>query len=499
MTKVAQILVLSFFSCAFANAQTLTDPELEYLNKQIRFYNETIHRMVIVFQIFEEYNRVVTDHVDLPSHTGLINTSTHLPENIFADNDLVVSGDSPISIYKELQDDPLKNSFPINTSRILGQVRSTINFLTRDRRMLDATIATKDMERFSNIQSVYEELEEALDHYDKIRNHGKTLEKILLSHYHEIQLEEPKKQVYTALIELNYDIKKMVRQLRNENQSGVINGISKLEKELNWVKTCINQLSSQNEKNELFGAIDSIEKIIEDLRSYLSSESIPPKYEPYGKNYYYHNYSILVKINQYGTGYVWKLEQFFRKNNWNVINFLEEPHFLKIVYPERIPLEIMTNKSIEPETNIRDLIESELPPIDDLVVEKVEENSPEEMTAEPEEEKPISIVHQETIVVDTSFITLRLQDHLKKDGDRVSISVNGEWVYKQISLERTTRKIELEVKPNSQNIVIIRADNVGWQPPNTISIICSNTRDADRVFIKKDLTYYEAIELKFVN
>ena len=491
------ILILLFFiGCfAFANAQDLREDQLDHLNKQIRFFNETVNRMVIVFQMFEDYNSRLTKHVELPNHTGLINTWTHIPENLFADTVLVQEKDSPIKLFDQIKRESPTVGMNLNTMNSIQNVRQTIDFLNKDRSKINAIVANGNLEEFASIQALYEEFEEALDHYDAVRTSGKTMEKLLLPYYHNIDLEIEKKQVYTALLELHYDVKKIVRQLRDENQSGVINSISKLEKELNWARACAGKLQSATERSEMEGVLISIDKIVNELKDYLSSKTIPSEYVPYGKSYYYHNNSILSKINKYGTGYVWKLEQFFRKHNWPVLLFLEEPHFLKIVYSEKLPLEIIKDRSIDPTTNIRDLIEDQLPVLDNLIVETSEAEDNEE----DEEEMPISIVYTETIRVDTNHITIRLQDHLKKDGDRVSISVNGQWIYERISLERTTRKIELEVKPNSISVVLIRADNVGWQPPNTLSIICPNSTEVGKVFIKKDLSYYEAIELRIVN
>ncbi len=459
--------------------------------------------MVIIFQVYENYNSEVTRHVDLPTNEGIKNTSSHLPENLFADNNLVRSGDSPIQIYQELQGQQ-PPSFPINNRSLINQVWEVINLLNKDRRHLDNIIDNEDLNTFSNIQAIYEDIEKAEDLFDQTRTSVKIFEKLILEHYHNVDLPEKEKQVYTAFIEVHFDIKKIVRQLWAENQSEIFNSVSKLEKEIEWTKRCILELSSVSQQNELLSTLTTIDKILVNVKDYTRGISGPQAYEPFGRGYYYHNYELLPKINQYGSGYTWKLEEFFRKYNWEVIHFLEEPHYLKIIYPERIPLEMLKNKSLDPGLRLSQISPPELPVIEKIVVEKSEEFTtiPNAVVEIPEEEEPdldYTISYNERIRIDSSHVDLILMDHLRKDGDRVSINVNGEWTHRQISLERNPQIIELSINPSVINTIIIRADNEGWMPPNTIGIRYSNKDGSTDHFIRRDLTYSEAIEIKVTN
>ena len=504
---LAYLIVLHQYSFA----QNLSQDHLQYLNQQIRFLNESVHRMVIVFQVYENYNSEVTKHVDLPSNEGIKNTSTHLPGNLFADNSLVRSGDSPIEIYEQLKADTRKANFPINNTALIDEARRIIDFLNKDRKDLDRIIEEENLEEFASIQAIYEELEQAVIYYDKIRSNIKMFEKLIINYHYNIELPAEEKQVYTALLELHFDIKKIVRQLRNENRSGVVNGISKLNKEISWAKKCVAEIVSPTQRIELESVITSIEKLIAEIQKYIDGVPTPNSYNAFGRGYFYHNYELLPKINQYGSGYVWKLEEFFKKHNWAVINFLEEPHFIKIVYAERMPLEILKDKDISPTQNIREIKKRTLPNLESIVVEKPrkdpdipslnenQQNSNDEMAEEKVNDMKYTITHSENIRVDTSHFNVYLRDHLRKDGDRVSINVNGEWIYNRISLEQISRKLELVVNNQTPNFIIIRADNEGWLPPNTISVKYKSKDGSADVFIKKDLALYEAIELKFSN
>jgi len=496
------ILCLLWMSSSLS-AQTLTQDDLDYLNKEIRFLNESIHRMVIVFQVFENYNSEVTRHVDLPSNEGIKNTSAHLPDNLFADNNLVRRGDSPLDLYGELITDKRKASFPISNWSLMEQAKGVIDFLNQDRKKLDQIIEQEDLEQFSNIQSIYYEIEEALDQYDRFRNTVKIFERLHEDLYHNVELPTSEKQVYTAFVELHFDIKKLVRQLRNENQSGVINSVDKLKKELGWVKTCIAQLESIAQRSDLSSVVLSIEKLVEQIENYIAGVPVPDDYIPFGKGYHYHNYELLPKMNEYGSGYAWKLEEFFKKFNWNVIHFLEEPHYLKVVYPERIPLEVMKSGDISPQQNIRDIGTPKLPELDNIVVNTEEDISLVQRAAETPEvikkEPPLDIILSELVRTNSDTIFIELFDHYRRDGDRVSISVNGVWIHERISLEEEKTEIELLINAGATNSVIIRADNEGWRPPNTIGIRHKGDGDAAGLFIKKDLAMNQAIELKFQN
>ncbi len=485
------------------SAQTLTEDQRNFLNKEIRFLNESVHRMVIVFQVYENYNSEITKHVDLPTNEGIKNTSTHLPENLFADNNLVRRGDSPLELYAELSADPMRNNMPVNNWSLIEEAKSVIDFLNKDRKIMDNIIDNEDLEKFSNIQLIYGEIEKAVEYYDKLRSTIKIFEKLHLNTYHAQVIDLDKKQVYTAILELHYDVKKLVRQLRADSRSGVSNSVSKLEKEIGWLKACISKLESPQQKSDMKSAVVSIEKLIEEINNYLDGKPVPSGYEPFGRGYYFHNYELLPKINQYGSGYAWKLEEFFKKYDWPVLNVLEEPHYLKVVYPERIPIEMMTGDSIDPDENIRQLIEEQLPQLDKIVVEKVEVPT-RPIEEQPIEEvkkhvpPPINIIAKETIKVDSAFFVINLFDHLRKDGDRVSINVNGQWVHERISLEKKTRKIELSINSGSANYIIIRADNVGWSTPNTIGLSYKANQSENNVSIRKDLQLNEAIEIRFI-
>lgn len=493
--KTARIwlLLLGLFSYSIIAAQVLNEGQRAYLNKEIRFLNESVHRMVIVHQVYENYNSQISEHVDLPRDEGIQNTSKHLPPNLFADNSLVRKGDSPLELYNQLVNDPFRANMPLNSWSLIEQTKKAIDLINQDRRRLDQIIETGDLEELSAIQDIYSSIENTAQHFDHVRGAVQAYERLYQKVFHDQELLNERKQIYTALLELHYDIKKLVRQLREDSRRGVANNLSKIEKELKWLNACINKLETVGERSELKGAIVSVQLLVDDISAFLDDRPIPEDYEPYGSSYYTYNYKLLPKINEYGSGYVWKLEEFFRKYDWPVLHLLEEPHFVKVIYPEVIPEEVMKDDSLEPDLDIRSLgaeLKSELPQLADIVVET---DVAEEVEEEP---MPYNVILSESIRSDSSWLELDLFDHFKYDGDRVSVSVNGTWVMNNVSLEKGGKKVYLELRPGSINTIIIRADNVGWTTPNTVGVSYMAKRTENNFRVVKDLERHQAIELK---
>ena len=309
-----------------------------------------------------------------------------------------------------------------------------------------------------------------------------------------VDLPEPQKAIFTALVEIHFDIKKCLRNIRKDNQSGVIQSINKIDKEVNWLSVCINKVNDTGQKANLMRIRDIVGDLARDIKAYLNGGNVPQEYGAFGKGYYYHNVKLLTQVNRYGNGYVSEANTFFDKNRWPVIHLLEEPHYLKIIYPERVPKEILLDKTVEPTLDVKSLESQDLPEIPALVVES---EIPEEEIEPVPKEVPSIIVATHTIIVDSLVFELDLLDHKRKDGDRVSINVNGEWIFQNISLEKETQKIKLTVKPGFDNAIMIRAENEGWMPPNTVGVKYVSKSGIGSQFIKTDLRENEVLRIEY--
>jgi len=302
----------------------LSRPHVDFVNEQILFINESIHGLLVAHRIYEGYNQTINKYVDLPSFEINNYSNKDLPDNIFDDPEKWFYDRSPKSIYRALLVDKRRKEQTINNWPLIAQINTRTEFVNGDRSKIDRVINRDDISQIANVQTVYQELERAIEHYDKVREDVATFEKNLFQSYMSVDISEDKKQVYTALVELHMDVKLIVRQIRKDNQSGVIQSLSKIEKEINWLTACINKLKDSGQIAKLKNIRDLIGNLKNDVKSYVNTSKLPDEYAVFGKGYYYHNVKLLTQINRYGNGYVSAINDFFKKSRWPVIHLIED-------------------------------------------------------------------------------------------------------------------------------------------------------------------------------
>jgi len=165
---------------------------------------------------------------------------------------------------------------------------------------------------------------------------------------------------------------------------------------------------------------------------------------------------------------------------------------VKVIYPVKIPVESLSKnkrpkKIIDPQPS-RDEVQPTEP-------SDTQEDS--DLNLEVKAPKPLIIKSSYTIEVDSNVFDLELFDHRIKDGDMVSINVNGEWLFNNISLEKESRILRLTIEPGGDNFVLIQAQNIGWRPPNTIGVRYFGNGRAENFFLVTDLYSSEVIEIKY--
>jgi len=90
-------------------------------------------------------------------------------------------------------------------------------------------------------------------------------------------------------------------------------------------------------------------------------------------------------------------------------------------------------------------------------------------------------------------ITISVWDHSRKDGDIVSIYLNGEAVISKYSLEYYKKKVELTLDPSKPNDLFLYAHNLGKYPPNTVSIEITDGNVSENIILNSDLKSCEAV------
>lgn len=306
-----------------------------YLNNQIEYINECIHGLLIAHRLFEGYNQEVNKYVDLASYEINHYGNQDLPSDLFADNSQQFYIKSPQALYKSILLDARRKQHPVDIWNTIAQIRNITEFVNQGRLELGQNVLAGNLNQLANIQKVYLGLESASEYYEDFSYQVDLLEKIFNGPYDQVNLSPPRQQAYTAMVDIYYDVKNALSQVAADRTS-INNLVSKIEKEVNWLKTCIGQFDDAEEKTGLLNIVPIIESFVEELSSYANNDKVPAEYSQYRRGYYFHNVRLLSLVNRYGNGFVSECNKFFDRHQWRTIKFLEEPHFIQVIYPERI-------------------------------------------------------------------------------------------------------------------------------------------------------------------
>jgi ligand-binding sensor domain-containing protein len=92
---------------------------------------------------------------------------------------------------------------------------------------------------------------------------------------------------------------------------------------------------------------------------------------------------------------------------------------------------------------------------------------------------------QKYLEVQNRKVELWVWDNKKEDGDIVSLSLNGEWILEDYTLKKAPLKMEIRLKKDIDNHLILYAKNLGKQPPNTAAIAVLDQKGNRNEFILK--------------
>ncbi len=97
------------------------------------------------------------------------------------------------------------------------------------------------------------------------------------------------------------------------------------------------------------------------------------------------------------------------------------------------------------------------------------------------------------LTVDNEHIRINLWDHGRKDGDIVSIYLNGEAIVSRHSLTYNKEPFELLLDSGKANDLFLYAHNLGEFPPNTVSIEIKDDSSSENIILNSDLKSCEAV------
>tara|TARA_B100001093_G_scaffold473374_1_gene497228 strand:- start:224 stop:1540 length:1317 start_codon:yes stop_codon:yes gene_type:complete len=89
--------------------------------------------------------------------------------------------------------------------------------------------------------------------------------------------------------------------------------------------------------------------------------------------------------------------------------------------------------------------------------------------------KPLSLQKrdveiQKVITVRSKNLNLSVWDNERVDGDRISLSLNGEWILRNYEIAKEKHSLDIELIKNQVNELVFFAENLGDIPPNTTAI-----------------------------
>jgi hypothetical protein len=95
-----------------------------------------------------------------------------------------------------------------------------------------------------------------------------------------------------------------------------------------------------------------------------------------------------------------------------------------------------------------------------------------------------------------SELTIACWDHMKIDGDIITLYLNGEPIVSNYLLQKEKKIIKVQVRSDRPNDLFLFAHNEGKNPPNTVSLEISDGVVSKNVILSSDLSSCEAILIK---
>ena len=454
------ILLLPFFSTAQITPHTTA--EIKELNYYVQFTNESIHGLLIVHRLLENFNQKVNKYVDLESNQFNFYNNADLPENIFEDPEDWFYDQSPVEWYEKIKAGP--SSLPSNIvsglNRDLDDMKNIINGVNAIRFELDALTRSDDLKARKNLQAIYEKLEECVRLYEDFNQVKRDLKKKIEQRY--LGFKVPIGEELGNIIAIHENIRAFLEGVRAEDHSNLAALSRHLKNNLATAKRFnIKSISIQNalQKAEIFTQVAD---------KFISGVGIPPEYRLYGATYYYYNVEMVAKFNRYGSGLVSDINSWIEDEPFSGLLQMEEPHFFKVIYPKREIPKVA-------------VIEQKAPP---RIPESVRDRA--------------VVVKQKQINVSPGTITIEVYDHQLQDGDIISLNYNGHWILEEYPLRRKAKKMSLPLKPSNDNYLILHAVNMGDKPPNTATLSYIYKGEKKSIVMESDMNESEMIRINII-
>lgn len=477
------VLVLSFIgllgqSAVVANIPDDTKPTpMQCLNNYVSFLNESVHGMVIVHRLMENYNQELNKYVDLEGYQINNFGNKDLPKNIFEDPEEWFYKISPWEWYEIAIDGSqyLPTTDGKSLNRLVGGLRQKLVRINQIRFDIDKFLELNDMNEIENVRKVYEYLEEGTELYDAFYNEQTKLEVVLIKLSRDYgSVDESIADVVKAMEKSWSASKNILRSVRYKREEVLQGQITRLGTEISNYKAIdikVHPVAGMRSAKNL-RAWERGKKKLETLKKrtidLVETADVPKEYKYYGKFYYYHNAVLVNQLNRYGSGFVNEMNVIIKDLGLNVLFKTEEPHFYQVIYPKKL--------------------------VEDDVIASSDDN----IKVIPKKLKDREIVTSSRIIkVDTTVFEIKLYDHKIQDGDIVSINFNGDWILENHSLEGAPTTIKVKMNLEGKNYLLLHAINEGRNPPNTMALSYDYQGEKQTITLSSNLAESEMIEIQY--
>ena len=476
MKKYIFVFLVTFISLSiYANNTGPT--KIQALNNYASFINESIHGMVIVHRLLENYNQELNKYVDLEGYQINNFGNSDLPKNIFDDPDDWFYSISPLEWYQIALDGSsvLPASEATTLNKKMESLKSKILAINQIRFEIDNFIRSNDLTKTENAEKVYTFLEKGVDLYDSFYAIQVEMETQLIKLSR--QYGNPD-SAYLDIIE-SFDkcwfsaknILRSVRDKKDENLPDQISTLSSAYAKMRSIEIGTQPITSLNTAKNVRSweqALTKLQDIATQSRVLIETAEVPVEYKFYGKFYYYHNAVLTNYINRYGSGFAHEMNKIILDIDIPILLRTEEPHFYQVIYPKK------------------------------LVSEEIIASSDDIILAVPSKLKNREIIKStRTIMVDTTIFEINLYDYKIQDGDIVSINFNGDWILENHSLEGSPTKLKVQLNSEGKNYLILHAINEGRNPPNTMAVSYYYKGEKQTITLSSNLAESEMIEIKY--
>lgn len=108
----------------------------------------------------------------------------------------------------------------------------------------------------------------------------------------------------------------------------------------------------------------------------------------------------------------------------------------------------------------------------------------------------VQIQYSDTLYLSSRKIKMRVWDNNKVDGDMVSVRLNDEWILSNYVITKKDKIMELSLT-GFENTLILYAQNLGDNPPNTATFLIEDGVERHVVELNADFEKSEAILIRF--